>query len=224
VTEAFDITDPEPFGCSLLSLQAFCIQAFILPIVRTDPFSTKAPSLDGRDTLEKRSPAQSVPTIRQKVIAGGEMRNKISIFWSSFDNSQSGFAVARQYSRDFQCDVARLYYECLPYAEWRSLKTVNLRDPDTHLQDLQKLQVLSAVFAQTSSGYVYVLLPDGREFRPGSVWINYEFPNLTAPGSAVDGVFIVGWPSKAPRSIWKKGDPQQRVWPPADADQSIFAG
>lgn len=152
------------------------------------------------------------------------MRNKISIFWSSFDTSPSGFYAAREYARDFECDVPRLYHECLPDADWQSLKTYNPRDPDTDLQDLQKTQVVSAAFAQTSSGYVYVLVPDGRAFRPGSVWINYEFPNLTAPGSAVEGVFIVGWPSKAPRSIWRRGDPQQGVWPPPDADQSIFAG
>lgn len=83
---------------------------------------------------------------------------------------------------------------------------------------------MSAVFAQTSSGPAYVLVRDGTQWSPASTWVNYEYPNLTAPGSAVTGIFLVGWPSRVQTRVWKAGDPQQGVWPPPGANRDIFAG
>ena len=152
------------------------------------------------------------------------MNGKVSIFWSRFKPPMDGYHTARNYGKQvFGCNKAVLYNEALPPADWSYSSSADENDPPTVGQDMQKTQVMSAVFAQTSSGNVYVVLQDGTEFNPSSTWTNYEYPNLTAPGSAVTEIFLVRWPSLTQESIWKKGNPQQGVWPPVGADQSIFA-
>jgi hypothetical protein len=175
--------------------------------------------------LKRQVVVPSVPYIRQKVIDGGRMNGKVSIFWSGFQPPMDGYHTAKDYGKQmFGCDRAVLYDEALPSEDYKYFASVDEDNPPTSKQDMQKIQVMSAVFAQTTTGTAYVLLQDGKQFSPSSTWTLYEYPNLTAGISTVTEIILIYWPSLTQESLWKKGKGQQGVWPPVGADRSIFAG
>ncbi|RDL40037.1 uncharacterized protein BP5553_00016 [Venustampulla echinocandica] len=198
--------------------------AIAVSSVGDEIITTATQLINGRDGLAKRLTVPSVPYIRQKIIAGGRMNNKVSIFWNGFQPPSDGYAAGRAYKRDvIGCERGVLYNEALPEPDWVYFQSVNENGQPVDNQYMEKIQVMSAVFAQTSSRNAYVLVEDGKVFAPASTWTLYEYPNLTAPGSAVTEIFLVSWPSQTQQSIWRRGDPQQGVWPPIGVPWDIFA-
>lgn len=75
---------------------AFQVVAVAIP-TRTKELTSASNHLliDDKVRLVKRITVPSVPFIRQKVINGGEMRGKISVFWSGFVPPVDGSGTQR---------------------------------------------------------------------------------------------------------------------------------
>jgi hypothetical protein len=83
---------------TFVSQEAFHTLAVTIPPLEIDEVSIKAPLLGGRDGLAKRATVPSVPYIRQKVIDGDQVSNKVSIFFSGFRPSTDGFRAGQTYA------------------------------------------------------------------------------------------------------------------------------
>jgi hypothetical protein len=185
---------------------------------------------DGRFAKRaNRSPP--VSQVLQVCLNSGIMPGKTSVFFSGF-NEPDGYLAAREFCTLLPgCNTIR-YNQCIPQAYYEQLNTVdNINNPPTTEQYVEKIKVLSTVFAKASTGNVYVLMPDRVDPSPYSIWVKYELPSLTGPGSGVKNIYVVRWPAfKTDGSpwkgqvfhLWKEGDGQQGLYPPAEADRSIF--
>jgi hypothetical protein len=121
------------------------------------------------DLLKRQVVVPSVPYIRQKVIDRGQMVSKVSIFSSGFEPPMDGYQVAKSYGKQmFGCDRAVLYDEAFPSEDYVYFQSADEKNPPTVEQNMRKIQVMSAVFAQTTTGTTYVILQDGKQFNPSS--------------------------------------------------------
>jgi hypothetical protein len=183
--------------------------------------------VEDRLPTKRMATVPSVPYIRSLVINGQQMTGKTSIFWTNFNPPNTGYNAAKSFKTQLQqagnCN-AITYNECLPPSQFEYFQSANVGDEPTAEQYIDKIRVLSAAYAQTSSGVAYVLVPDGLNPLPTSTWILYELPNLTASGSGVTQITRVNWPSGTQQEIWKSGNGQQGIWPPTGANQDIFSG
>ena len=172
--------------------------------------------------IEKRM--ATVPSLRliaHKIQAGGQMAGKVSIFWSSYPGSNAGYRAAKLYGQAVHPCKWVLYDGSLPHEDYAYFTSVNPDDPPTPQQSEQKIQVISAAYAQQSAGKVYVLVPDNQAFRPNSVWTNYEFPNLTR-NPAVTSIVLLRDSAYTEEIIWRSSQGPQGAWPPPGADPDIF--
>jgi hypothetical protein len=64
-----------------------------------------------------------------------------------------GYQAAKNYGKQmFGCDKAVLYDEALPAEDYVYFQSADENNPPTVEQNMQKIQVMSAVFAQTTTG------------------------------------------------------------------------
>jgi hypothetical protein len=87
------------------------------------------------------------------------MDSKVSIFWSGFVPPMDGYQAAKSYGKQMSgFDTAVLYDEALPSEDYVYSQSADENNPPTVEQNMQKIQVMSAVFAQTTTGTAYVLM------------------------------------------------------------------
>jgi hypothetical protein len=195
---------------------------FVSCIGAVIPTINSSLSLLSKPDLVKRVPILPVGTLRAQIQQDGIIPGKTCVFWSGWNPPMDGFLAAKSFKNTVVpanggCGV--LYSDIL-----RDVNRANFFSPGsiTPEQDLDRIRALSAAYAQTSTGTVYVLLQDGKDFASTSTWSNFEAPNLTAPGSQVKQIFIIFWPSITQQLLWKAGDPQIGVWPPPGQNPAIF--
>lgn len=217
----------ESFGFRLRSrhMMAFLLvlhMFFVSCIGAVIPTIDSSLSLLSKLDLVKRVPILPVGTLRAQIQQDGIIRGKTCVFWSGWDPPMDGFLAGKSFKNTVVptnggCGV--LYSDVLGVVNRKPFFSAGRM---TSEQDDDRIRALSTAYAQTSTGIVYVLLQDGKDFASTSTWSDFEAPNLTALGSQVKQIFIIFWPSIRQQLLWKAGEPQIEVWPPPGQDPVIF--
>ena len=84
------------------------------------------------------------------------------MFSNGFEQPGEGYHAAEAYGKQLHSRTFMLYDKSLPEEQYIYYSSVNPDDAITLSQETEKLNVISAAYAQTSSGTAYVVVPDGR--------------------------------------------------------------
>ncbi|PGH16608.1 hypothetical protein AJ79_01715 [Helicocarpus griseus UAMH5409] len=165
-------------------------------------------------------PRHRVPTIDELTAVidyyeSGIAGSKISLFFSGV---QGGYMIVRNWARvelnKERCDIC-LYNDCIPSYIFNYYANAEREYKFTESEEKTFFAHLSAAYAKRVRGTIYVLLPDGGEPSPQSVWTVWEFPYLTW-NEHVDEIIRLDYNKDQKKVtkqtvIWKKGDPQKQL-------------
>lgn len=142
------------------------------------------------------------------------MQSKRAIFYNGFRDLSDGYKAARKVGKDLGAIV---YDKALPDAFYRTWASPG---KETGEQQDIRISALSAAFAYSAAGTVYVLTPKGTTFRSGTVWSDYELPLLTRNPYVHEIVRIDYEERKTTKqmkktTLWKgPRGPEEGTWPP----------
>lgn len=158
-----------------------------------------------------RARVMSTDEMTAMIDRGGQLANKNSVFWTGYpyEDPRMPYYIARNWAREkfSQCGFA-MYDNAWTDDDYRRINNADPNDPPTTANDELTIQHMSKAFARRSAGTVYVMVPDGQNPNPTSVWSVWEYPTLTR-NQRVDKIIRVGWPSKREVPIWWRGNPPQ---------------
>lgn len=170
-------------------------------------------TLDSRhfSSLYPRARVFSTEEMTTMIDQGGLMVNKKSIFWTGWpwNNPRLPYFLARDWANEKFPDCSTIMYDrAFTASDYSRMNTADLNDPPTTEDYQLTLQHMSKAFTRRSSGVVYVVIPDGQNPNPTSVWSVWEYPTLTR-NQRIDKIVRVGFPSKQEVPIWWRGNPPQ---------------
>jgi len=129
---------------------------------------------------------------------GGQLPNKNSVFWTGwpYEDPRMPYIIARNWAREkfSQCGFA-MYDAAWTDHDYRRINTADPNDPPNSEGDKLNIQHMFKVFERRSTGTVYVVVPDGQNPNPTSIWSAWEYPTLTR-NQRIDKIIRVGWTSR----------------------------
>lgn len=161
--------------------------------------------------LYKRAKVFSTEEMTTMIDQGGQMIDKKSVFWTGWpwNSPRFPYTIAKGWAGErFPDCSAIMYNKAWTDSDFTRMNTVDENDPPTEKDYQLGIQHMSKAFARRSTGVVYVVIPDGQNPNPTSIWSVWEYPTLTR-NQKVDKIIRVGWPSKIEVPIWWRGNPPQ---------------
>lgn len=135
---------------------------------------------------------------------------KPSVFWTSLyipNNPGGAYIKTRQWAAQkfgARCNYL-MYSDMFDNADYLQLK--GPANPRTPAEDDIFTAHCSRAFASRTMGTVYVMMSEGTQPNPNSVWAIWEAPQLTRmPKGWVDQIIRVDYPSGVETVIWRQGD------------------
>lgn len=191
----------------------FVVFAFISFLAAAAP--SRAEHQDHTTTLEapklvRRYNVVSSEQYRDDCLRTGKVQRVPGIFWTSFPTSgtisQQGYLTATTWARNFFGSRENFVTYATASDTYGDLNTIN-DECDAPTEEEMALQVrrLSKGYSAAVHGKAYLVMPDGANFYPQSVWSVWEWPTITR-NPEMEEVIIVFLPSGQQTLLWARRD------------------